>query len=974
MEYIRSELALVRELVRKVRIDEAEARFVRLLADLTKEEATAAESELRKGITAFLPKRQRKLAQKLDEAKKRKSIGLVSEPSLTDSIRKTATPSIREVHETAPLTYGLPDRHAGLRRFEAILPTLRGAIELPAQTAVLARIADAILEAAGISVPVGADSLKLLFSPENGTEAKRIVLACIARVIAVASWPGGQPYFRVECSKLFDEVWRHEVYGKLAVDASAQTFEKWMKLESAVPMLERQIREALNSLSSLNVFGPVRQELMRAVNSALAREVIWPVVARELVTVRLVEVCSAVTEYIDRMAARDTSASGVRSRAVEILHSYEVRSAEEASFYARDYLASFARRLRELIEADFNASPFSKPAQITLRTSAKKYPLNAPGTECRISVTVESVGPGHAFDVELEYEVSPNLRVAEGREYLGNLEANKVIEDIGISCVVVSPSNSATVSAVLRWTNNDKTTGERVFTLPFEGQRTGIDWDALETEDPYSLEPVTEAEELVGRAEVLSQLTAKLTAKAVGSFFVYGQKRVGKTSLVRTLQARLKSRCPEEFLVIYLDGGDYVHPDPVATIERLGRRLCEELRATDRRFAALEVPTFSGALSPIDGFLRSVLQIAPNYRVVFVLDEFDELPAAIYRRGPVGDAFFLTLRSISAKPPFGFVLVGGENMEFILSTQGDALNKFQTLRIDYFDRDKQWSDFQDLIRRPTRGWLEISDEALVALYDQSAGNPFFAKLLCNELFRLVLQNRDAHVTPREVRESVRRALASIGTNRFQHFWEDGIFEETGDRVEERSMARRHLLLALADVLRRHGVASRPTLLEAAKREGIPEHDADPEIVTFERRQVLVRRGDTYTCKVMLFQHWLTDRGVKDIVTTFTDKTAILQRRDADERARVTEGELQQLVECWGAYKGRTVGPEAVRAWLAQFANVAEQRLMFRLLQGVRFYSADNIRAKMREAHGIVWLNDELRIELRQANANAGTSS
>jgi hypothetical protein len=53
------------------------------------------------------------------------------------------------------------------------------------------------------------------------------------------------------------------------------------------------------------------------------------------------------------------------------------------------------------------------------------------------------------------------------------------------------------------------------------------------------------------------------------------------------------------------------------------------------------------------------------------------------------------------------------------------------------------------------------------------------------------------------------------------------------------------------------------------------------------------------------------------------------------------------------YKGKQVGEDRVRAWLNQFGEATDQRIMFTLLENLRFYSSTNVRAKLREAHGIV---------------------
>jgi hypothetical protein len=341
-------------------------------------------------------------------------------------------------------------------------------------------------------------------------------------------------------------------------------------------------------------------------------------------------------------------------------------------------------------------------------------------------------------------------------------------------------------------------------------------------------------------------------------------------------------------------------------------------------------------------------------RILFILDEFDEIPVELYRRGPLGDSFFLTLRTVSGKPWVGFMLVGGERIDFIKNCQGDTLNKFREILVDYFDKEEHWADYQELVRRPTKHWLEITDGALLALHEQTAGNPYFTMCICRELVTIALARRDCFITRREVvEEAVPLALKHIGTG-FYHFWEDGIFEPTGDRVEEISIRRRRVLLAAASVLRDHEKAGKEQVAaQDVIRAELDESALEYELRRFVQRRVLVEDNGLYDCKVPLFRKWLKGSGVRAILTTFSDLDTILERRQREEEAYVQSEDIVRLLSNWELYQGVRITEDRVRDWLAQFGNYVNQRLMFRILEGLEFYSDDRIRTKLREAHGIV---------------------
>jgi hypothetical protein len=618
-----------------------------------------------------------------------------------------------------------------------------------------------------------------------------------------------------------------------------------------------------------------------------------------------------------------------------------------------------AKRLEELLRQDFYGSDVGQPAELEVRPLNKKYPFHQVGQDITLGFMVENHGPGYAFEVELRAsDWSDNIAVRRSALRLGRLEPGSLIVDFPAQ--VTASEEIALIQIEVTWHNADGSRIQHSLELELEGQRTDINWEDLELEDPYSLEPVETYDQLVGRKEIINQLMRQSRAKNIGSSYIFGQKRVGKTSIVKALQSRLSEY--DDFIVIYMEGGEYIADDPKTTLNRIGAKLCEKVKKSDKRLADLAIPNFDGALYPLVDFLEEVHDAIPKLRILFILDEFDEIPVELYRRGPLADAFFLTLRTISGKPSFGFVLVGGERMDFIKSCQGDVFNKFREIPVDYFDKEEHWADFQELVRRPTKEWLEITDDAANALYEQTSGNPYFTMCICRELFTAALRKRDCFVTEREVAEAVPLALRHIGTG-FYHFWEDGIFEVTGDRVEEVSIRRRRILLALASVLRNRDKASKEDIAaQEVIRADLDQFTLENELRRFVQRGILVEDNGLYDCKVPMFRAWLESFGVKEIITTFTDLDAILERRQREEEAYVRPDEIVDLLSEWGLYQGRRITEDHVRAWLEQFDDYVSQRLMFKVLQGLRFYSDDQMRAKMREAHGIVRRGLVRRIE------------
>ncbi|MFX0198989.1 MAG: AAA family ATPase, partial [Candidatus Hodarchaeota archaeon] len=829
---------------------------------------------------------------------------------------------------------------------QAFLETRRG--DESVNSDLLNLFCQAVLRSAEVSDSSWADDpIGGLFSQTLNQQTQRFIAICLLRLICANDVCfKANSKFKIGTFKLFDKVFRDDLYRIVNIKTSEQTYLKESKLKDVVPKIESEVTDVISSLNSLETLSNFRQIFMQKINSKLSKAVLWPFLPKSLCTVGLDEVFDSVQEYLDEKT----------QKVVQVFEKTRLRVGKYCSDaegygtnYSLRYLKMLGMKLLELLDQHFGNSPFSKPAKLLVEPSKKKYPLYTKDRNFQINFLVKNEGPGSAFNVKIKVKEITDLSLKDDEIYLGYLEPSSIT--LEMLARVEKPVQSVLINGILQWTNFDKSVREEEFLFELKGQRSDIDWDSLSKEDPYSLEPVTTERDLVDRREILEQLVAQAQAESMGSSYLFGQKRVGKTSIVKTLEKRLAEAAPNDYLVVYLERGDYVHPDAKCTIEMLGRRLCKEIKEKDRRFDSLEIPVFDSALSPLGEFVDHIVNLAPNYRIVIILDEFDELPVEIYKRESVGDSFFLSLRGISNKKQLAFILVGSEKMEFVINCQGDKLNKFQPIRIDYFDKQVHWSDFQDLIRKPVGKYLEISDDALSFLYDQCAGNPYFAKLICRSLFKIMVERKDSHVTEREMREATDCALNSAASNSFQHFWQDGI-RETGDQAEEISIDRRKLLLALAETLRQYGSAKKEQIIEKARHYSL-ESIVEGELREFERRQIITSEGNNYRCKVLLFEEWLRERGIKQIITTFPEVDTMLARKSKEDEAYVKSQEIIKLVQGWGEYKGKHISADQVRSWLSQFGSYAGQRLMFRILENLTFYTTNLIRTKVKEAHGIV---------------------
>ena len=804
------------------------------------------------------------------------------------------------------------------------------------------------------SVNVDDLSLEVLERPEEMKE-RRLVIGCFLRLLLEANtqWVSDPP-LRRSVAELFDSELK-DLYRDRKIDSSTMAHEKIAKLTEIVKAVERNFLEALSTLTSLDRYDAQRHKVFSVLGSRPASHFIVPFLPNDF-KAQLGEAYQRAENYLTRrddLGIVDTLVA-TSEELEEIVQRFE----SDGTLYGQWLAENVGRKLLTLIEQDFSHNPAAQPAEVHIETrDSKKYPFHLANQMISLGFIVRNQGPGYSYETKLSLLTDETLELSADEVLLGRL-APATSQLVEIPAKVLQIQQSTEIYTQIGWRNFDHTEHNSSSMFVAQAQRSDIDWTQLEQSDPYSLEPVTTEHDLVGRRDLFNRLLATLKANSIGSAIIRGQKRVGKTSLAKTIQSNLEG---EGYIAICLEAGDYVEADPAATIARLGTRLCKEMIAHESRIAHLKPPEFRDALSPLAEFLDDVGRIVPDRRVVFILDEFDELPLDLYLRGALGDSFFLTLRSISSRPKIGFVLVGSEKITHVMDCQGDKLNKWNIVPVDYFTRESDWSDYRELVQRPVGDTLEYTDGALFALHDVTAGNPYFTKLVCQRVFREAVAKRDCHITRTEIAQAIETATRETDRNTFQHFWEDGIFER-GPKAAEKSIRRRKILIAISDVLTAQSSSHKTTIAEHPLVRHVATLESD--LKEFVARKVLVSnvQDEVYDFKAPLFFKWLKGRGVENVIATFSDLDAALMERQKEEDIKVRSDEVQRLTSKWGMYKGQAITEDKVRGWLEQFGRLPDQRLMFTLLERLRFYTDGFIRQKMKEIHDVVKRKTVHRIE------------
>ncbi|WP_158848098.1 AAA family ATPase [Algibacter sp. L1A34] len=775
-----------------------------------------------------------------------------------------------------------------------------------------------------------------LFDKGLNQKNKRFIAYCLLRVYSLNSSLLTEGLVKHKIFKLIEDS-TPEVYKYLKIDDKTESYQKESHLSSYVTTVENKINESIIKEFDLRSVKTYRKSILASINQRPNKFLLDDFADFSIVNKYLDLLFDLLLEYVE---GDPINKYKTYNRIIKLLYKIIDSSEEVDTKYSIDYCCKPFKKIKNGLIQDFASNPNSKPADLHVLKTEKKYPI-IPNVKHKLQFRIENKSTGFANDTKMYIKDVTNIQLIESSQFVGQV---KTFALLSFDYIGTKVSDSLIIEGFVEWVNFDGKKCKNDFFIELDSQNSNIEWQQIESIEPYDLEAVTNEEEFIGRKKIINAL--KKIGKKVGSSYIFGQRRVGKTSIVKTIQSSIKS---DNLLIIYLEAGDWCSAtSPQKSMNDLGRKICNKIIKSHIKYKYLSVPEFSGSFNSITDFLDEISEIDSEYKVLIILDEFDRITNNLLYPGDIAKSFLLTIRSISNRDQFGFVLVGGEKMEYILS-QWQEFNKFKPIRIDYFDKKSEWEDFKNLIRIPVKGMIEISDKAIDYLYKQTSGNPYFTKKICIELFQLMVENRDSHATEEETKQATQNARSSnnIAATDFSHFWMDGIKEKEA-KEEEISINRRKVLLALGQLLESKIKTTKQSVIDKSMASGLNVLEAEKTLDEFVQRKIIKIDTNEYSFVVKFFEDWLISHGLNKIITTFEEEQRLILRKQYEDTIKVSSSEINLLAQSWPNYRSNKVSNDAIRSWLEQFGGFEEQRSVFGLLSNLKVYDTNEVREKMED--------------------------
>lgn len=321
-----------------------------------------------------------------------------------------------------------------------------------------------------------------------------------------------------------------------------------------------------------------------------------------------------------------------------------------------------------------------------------------------------------------------------------------------------------------------------------------------------------------------------------------GQRRMGKTSFLQQLPARLD----EDYFPVYLDGqslgidpgmANFFYDLSLAIVDDLADQGIDLEEPEPEDFAARPTGYFQRT------FLPAVFDAIGRRQLLLLFDEFEELEMRV-ASGKLEPTIFPYLRHLMQHGgDLGFIFVGTHRLEELSADYWSILfNIALYKRVTFLDEAAAHA----LIVEPVAEYgLLYDDLALDKMLRVTAGHPYFLQLICHALVNRANREARGYVTIQDVNDALGE-MVELGEAHFAFLWEQSSEHERLTLASlTRLLAREPTVTAaqLAELLAERGVVLevrdvRAALRRLAERDIVRELRGEPP--RYEYKVDLVR--------------------------------------------------------------------------------------------------------------------------------------
>ncbi len=342
------------------------------------------------------------------------------------------------------------------------------------------------------------------------------------------------------------------------------------------------------------------------------------------------------------------------------------------------------------------------------------------------------------------------------------------------------------------------------------------------------------------------------------TILLWGQKRIGKSSLLLSLNERFHN----SFMPVFIDVQSLQEASTPQFLHHLMLRTAEVVNVQPLDIGPkLVVPDLKrlrkDILAYFDAFIARVQEIARHYPVVIILDEFQCLDSL--REEQISrDAIFSRLRSHAQHgQSVHFILSGGGLMSQLIS-QISMAALFSSVNDEKLGCLERTAATQ-LIKEGLTQVGVIEEDAVDHLLYMTAGHPFYLQLLCRKLYECA-QERRTVLSQEFVATYVQEWLNKADASRFQHLWEAN--------TRERMQRNKFILSAIAQLSTERSYVDYERIASLVSP-NIAEYLLLEALKDLVELGVLKQNRLSYAIEVELFACWLRQHWPFELVSKET---------------------------------------------------------------------------------------------------------
>jgi ABC-type branched-subunit amino acid transport system substrate-binding protein len=322
--------------------------------------------------------------------------------------------------------------------------------------------------------------------------------------------------------------------------------------------------------------------------------------------------------------------------------------------------------------------------------------------------------------------------------------------------------------------------------------------------------PIRDPNKFFGRKHEFSDINDSLQNNEQ-LILLYGQRRIGKSSVIAQIPKKLSTN---EFVFISFDFSslDFNDEENLSTQKILSLIAIEIIKKLETNQQVLthlaeNIPTNIEIFSR--EFLPTVYQQLGNKKLVLLWDEFDVLSERDTESDTYSNNFCNYIIQLLQK----------DNKLFIIPIAGRHISKLESLS-SFFGKSPNIEikllnkeDTQKLIIQPDENVLNYEEEAIEAIFQLSAGHPYFTQFICCAIHNLA---RDRHnptnvlpqsINGHDVKSIVDRAIG-LAEGGLDWFWRGLTTEQQvifAAAAEARNIAIQENEPPQLMLLRNHGI-------------------------------------------------------------------------------------------------------------------------------------------------------------------------